>query len=182
VEAHRTLNERKLGRLALHTGSPTMGLKTLQFLALLFTALGLAPSMAHLLEMPNKIKLPAEQYLTVQQIYRGWGLLGIVEILALLSTLALAIRMRKQARAFALSFFAFLCVASNLIVFFSFVYPIDFETNHWAELPDQWQALRMQWEYAHAVDAGLYLIALVALILSVLATDLARVRRRRYRP
>lgn len=43
-----------------------MGLKTIRFLSLLFTALGLGPGMAHLLELPNKINLPAEEYLTVQ--------------------------------------------------------------------------------------------------------------------
>jgi len=34
--------------------------------------------MAHLLELPKKIKLSAEDYLIVQQIYRGWSLLGVV--------------------------------------------------------------------------------------------------------
>lgn len=43
--------------------------------------------MAHLLELPNKINLPAEAYLTIQQIYRGWAFLGIIELAALLSTL-----------------------------------------------------------------------------------------------
>jgi hypothetical protein len=43
------------------------------FLSLLFAALALAPAMAHLLELPNKINLSREDYLKVQQIYRGWA-------------------------------------------------------------------------------------------------------------
>jgi hypothetical protein len=42
-----------------------------RFLALLFVALALAPSAAHLLELPNKIDLAREQYFVVQQIYRA---------------------------------------------------------------------------------------------------------------
>ncbi len=47
-----------------------MRLKVVRFLSLLFTALGLGPGMAHALALPNKINLPAEEYRTVQQIYR----------------------------------------------------------------------------------------------------------------
>jgi len=35
-------------------------------------------------------------------------------------------------------------------------------------LPENWQALRRQWEYAHAVGAGLYVIAFIALTISAL--------------
>lgn len=42
-----------------------------RFLGLLFTALAFAPAAAHLLELPNKIGLSRDDYLTVQQIYRS---------------------------------------------------------------------------------------------------------------
>jgi hypothetical protein len=35
-------------------------------------------------------------------------------------------------------------------------------------LPEHWEALQQQWEYSHATSAGLNLIALMALILSML--------------
>jgi len=145
-----------------------MWLKIVRFLSLFLVALGLAPGMAHALELPNKINLSAEEYLTVQQIYRGWALLGIVEVAALLATLALTLMTRKQKGVFAWSLLAFLCVTANLIIFFSFTFPVNQQTNNWTVLPDNWQALRNQWEYSHAVNAGLYLIALIALILSLL--------------
>ena len=53
-----------------------MWLKAIYFFSLLFAALALCPAMAHLLELPNKMNLSREDYLTVQQIYRGWALQG----------------------------------------------------------------------------------------------------------
>ena len=148
-----------------------MGLNTMRFLSLLFTALALAPSIAHLLELPNKINLSAEDYLTVQQIYRGWVLLGIVVFGALLSTLVLTIIVRKKRRAFILTLIAFLCIVGTLVVFFTFTYPANQQTNNWTMLPANWLELRKQWEYSHATSAGLNLIALITLILSVLVSE-----------
>jgi hypothetical protein len=85
-----------------------VGLKTMRFIALLFTALALAPALAHLLELPNKISFSREDYLTVQQIYRGWALLGFVVAGALLSNLILTIMVRTQVKAFILTLIAFL--------------------------------------------------------------------------
>jgi hypothetical protein len=78
-------------------------LKTIYFLSLLFAALALAPAMAHLLELPNKINLSREDYLKVQQIYRGWALLGFLVVGAFLSTLALTITVRHERKAFILA-------------------------------------------------------------------------------
>lgn len=57
-----------------------MSLTVLRFLAVLFTAVAMAAGFAHLLELPNKISLNREEYLTVQQIYRGWALLGFAVV------------------------------------------------------------------------------------------------------
>jgi hypothetical protein len=46
---------------------------------------------------------------TVQQIYRGWALLGFVVAGALLSTLAVAITVRQERKAFIFALIAFLC-------------------------------------------------------------------------
>ena len=152
-------------------GRKAMGLNTMRFLSLLFTALALAPSLAHLLELPNKINLPAEDYLTVQQIYRGWALLGIVVFGALLSTLVLTIMVRKKRKAFILTLIALLCIVGTQIVFWTFTYPANKATDNWTALPATWLELRNQWEYSHATGAGLNLIALTTLILSVLVRD-----------
>ena len=68
-----------------------MATKTLFVLSILFTAVAMAAEFAHVFELPNKIHLSREDYLTVQQLYRGWALLSIAVLGALLSTLMLTI-------------------------------------------------------------------------------------------
>lgn len=148
-----------------------MASNTIRFLSLLFAALALAPALAHLLELPNKIGLSAEDYLTVQQIYRGWALLGIVVFGALLSTLLLTILMRGRPKIFVLALTAFLCIVGTQVVFWTFTFPANQATDNWTLLPENWRQLREQWEYSHAASAGLNFIALVALILSSLVRD-----------
>lgn len=148
-----------------------LGLDTARFFSLLFAAVALAPALAHLLELPSKIGLSRDDYLTVQQIYRGWALLGIVVFGALLSTLALTIMVRGRRKAFSLALTAFLCIAGTQVLFWTFTFPANQATSNWTMLPENWMALRTQWEYSHAASAVLNLIALVALILSVLVRD-----------
>jgi ABC-type cobalamin transport system permease subunit len=146
-----------------------MLLDTVRFLALLFVALTLAPSAAHALELLNKIDLSHDDYLTVQQIYRGWALLGSVILGALLSTLALAILSRRARRLFALALAAFGCIAAAQLVFWAFTYPANAATRNWTVLGPGWEALRAQWEYSHAVGALFNLAAMVLLIVYMIA-------------
>jgi hypothetical protein len=148
-----------------------MGLAAVRFSSLLFVALALAPALAHLLELPNKIGLARDDYLTVQQIYRGWALLGVVVVAALVSTLLLAIMVRSRPREFVPALMAFFCIAGTQVVFWLFTYPANRQTSNWTVLPDNWMALRAQWEYSHAASAVLNLVALVAVILSMLARE-----------
>lgn len=147
-----------------------MSTKTIYFIALFFVAVALGPALAHLLELPNKIILARDEYLTVQQIYRGWALLGFVVAGALVSTLVLAVRVRREWRAFVFALIAFICIIGTQVVFWTYTYPTNQATNNWTMLPDNWRDLRRQWEYSHATSAGLNLLALVAMILSVLAS------------
>lgn len=140
-----------------------------QFLALLFTALALAPAIAHTLELPNKIGLDRDAYFTVQQIYRGWALLGVVVAGALLSTLALTVLVRRDRRAFGWALLATLCVAGTQVVFWTATAPTNAATRNWTHVPANWEALRLQWEYSHATSAVLNLLALICVIASVLA-------------
>ena len=87
-----------------------MALKTVQFLALVLTALALVPAGAHLFTLLNKMDLAQEQYFILQNIYRGWALFGIVWIGALLANFALAAMLRGRGRPFILALIAGLCV------------------------------------------------------------------------
>jgi ABC-type cobalamin transport system permease subunit len=107
-------------------------------------------------------------YLTVQQIYRGWALLGIAVLGALLSTLILAVFVRDNRRLFYLVLASTLCIAISLLIFFLFTFPANQQTENWTRLPEHWQELRQQWESSHAVSAGLYFVALTALTFATL--------------
>jgi hypothetical protein len=142
-----------------------------RFASLLFTALALGPALAHLLELPNKIALGRDDYFTVQQIYRGWALLGIVVFGALLSTFALAILVRNRPREFTPALAAFLCIAGTQVLFWTFTYPANQATQNWTVSPETWRALRTQWEYSHAGSALLNLAGFVAASIAVLARE-----------
>jgi hypothetical protein len=77
-------------------------------------------------------------YLTVQQIYRGWVLVGFVVAGALLSTLALTITVRQERGAFIFALIAFVCVAGTQVVFWAYTYPANRATKNWTMLPENW--------------------------------------------
>ena len=58
-------------------------------------------------------------------------------------------------------------VALNLLVFFTWTYPANLATENWTRMPADWEALRRQWEYSHAVNAGVTFLALCSVVLSV---------------
>jgi len=154
-----------------------MVLKTFCFLSLLFLALALGASLAHLYELPHKINLSAADYLTVQQIYRGWALLGIAVFGALGSTLAATVLLRGRGARFILTLAGFLCIAAAQVIFWVFTYPVNQATNNWTVLPADWLALRDRWEYSHAAGAVLNLLAFTMLVLSLLVRDTGDTKR-----
>lgn len=148
-----------------------MALQLARFCSLLFAALAFAPAAAHLLELLNKIGLPRDEYLIVQQIYRGWALLGLVVLGALVSTFALAMLTRHRRVEFVPALVATLCIVGTQAVFWTITFPANQATGQWTMLPEGWEALRMQWEYSHAASALLNLTALIAVIVSVLRKE-----------
>src|SRR5690348_12808154 len=103
-----------------------MFLRVLEFLAIVLTAIILMPSGAHFFELPNKIRLVQDQYFVVQNIYRGWALFGTLIFPALVFTALLGFLARDNPLESRLAFFACLCIAASLGVFFGFVYPGNF--------------------------------------------------------
>lgn len=142
-------------------------MKIAQFLALLFTALALVPVGAHLFALPNKMHLDQAGYFTAQGIYRGWAWLGIALIGAILTNAAAAIAVRGQVLPFALAVVGTLLMLATLAIFFAFTFPANQATANWTTVPDDWQFLRRQWEYSHAVNAAITFAAFCATALSV---------------
>jgi hypothetical protein len=137
--------------------------------AFICTAFALGPALAHLFELLNKMPLDQQHYFTVQGIYRGWALFGIPIFGALIALLVLVILLRHQPCPMGWALVAFLAIAGTQAIFWTWTYPANVATNNWTEVPANWQALRANWEYSHAAAAGLDIIAMIALVLSVLA-------------
>jgi hypothetical protein len=146
-----------------------MAIRIWQFLAVIFTALALVPVGAHLMELPAKIDMPEGPYFVVQQIYRGWAFAGVVIFAAILSNFASASLTRHNPRQFWPSLAAGLLISATLAVFFAWTYPANQATGNWTSAPQDWERLRIQWEYSHAVNALLTLVALVCAIVAALS-------------
>ena len=145
-----------------------MALRLIQFLATILTALALMPSGAHLAALPNKMAMAQTAYFVAQQIYTGWALFGIVLFGALAANLAHAIVLRRLGRSFGYALASFLLVAANLAIFFVWTFPTNQATNNWTVVPNNWNKLRIQWEYSHAVNAVVTFAALVCVVIAVL--------------
>ena len=143
-------------------------LRTLYFLALMLTAIAMGASLAHFFELPNKIGIGASDYLTVQRNYDHWWIVGLIVPLAFLSVLALTISLRGTGAPFTLALVALVLLVAELAVFWGVTAPVNRATENWTTLPANWETLRAQWEYSHAVRAMLYVVALGALVMSLL--------------
>jgi hypothetical protein len=144
-------------------------LKIVQFLAIVLTAVVLIPEGAHFFERFAKMDLPPDQYMTVQQIYRGWALFGAVIVAALAANLALAILSRGQRGPLLWAAAAFVLIAATLAIFFAWTFPANQATDNWTVAPENLSALRTQWENSHAANALLTFVALICATIASLS-------------
>lgn len=153
-------------------GETTVGMiavtRILQFLAIVLSALALIPAGAHLAALPNKIDLPQSEYFTVQGIYHGWAVLGLLWPGALVVNVLLAICVRSQSGPFRAALLAALCFVLMLVIFVLWTLPANQATQNWTTVPANWDQLRRQWEYSHAVNTALVFAALCLATLSAL--------------
>ena len=145
-----------------------MALRLIQFLAIILTALALVPSGAHLAALPNKMAMAQAAYFVAQQIYNGWALFGIVLFGALVTNLAHTIVLRKLGRSCGYALASLLFIAASLVVFFVWTFPTNQATNNWTVVPQNWNDLRIRWEYSHAANAAVTFAALVCVVVAVL--------------
>ncbi|MDL2402273.1 anthrone oxygenase family protein [Rhizobium mayense] len=163
---------------------------TLQILTILVVAVAMALALAHLLELPGKMRLSKEDYLIVQQIYYpGFTIGGVAEPLGTLLILLLLFLTPVNTIAFWLSAAAFAAMVLMHAVFWLLIQPVN---NFWlkdielkglgagffshdpfgghrtetAAKPD-WTMLRDRWEWSHAARAALGLLAFILLVTAV---------------
>jgi len=141
----------------------------LRFCSIISVGICLVPAGAHLFELPNKIGLAPADYMIVQRIYAGWWLFAIPIFMALVLTAVNTIVVRSNRTAFWFSLSAFVCLAATQAIFWTFTYPMNAASSSWTVMPEPFETVRFQWEYSHAVNAGLTFVALSAITLAVLA-------------
>jgi len=144
------------------------------FVALMATAVALGPALAHLFELPNKVDLPKVDYFVVQQIYAGWSLLGGLLVVQFVAIASVVVTSRDDRRLRILAALALVCLIGAQALFWIFTYPANAATANWTMQPENWQALRSQWEYSHAAGAMLQLVAMACLSLGAVGDNRRR--------
>jgi Domain of unknown function (DUF1772) len=149
-----------------------MGERLLRFSPVMFTAVTMSAALAHLLELPAKMRYEPSLYVRLHRtLYWNYGRIsGVAEILALVSTGGLAWRLRKRRdRAFPFAISAAACLAAAHAAFWRWVSPVNRTMVTWPldSIPSDWSGWRDQWEYTHAVRAVLVTAALAALVYSL---------------
>ncbi|MFC4495640.1 hypothetical protein ACFPA8_16040 [Streptomyces ovatisporus] len=158
-------------------------------LAVLLAAAVMAPAVAHVLELPGKMRLSRAEYVVVQRIYYpGFTFAGFGEFVAIAVT-AVALALTEAGSAgFALRAVALAALAGVQAVYWLRVHPVN---GFWLEGEDldrfssgffafrarrggadpgghvEWTALRDRWEYGHATRAVLAVVSLVLLVVAL---------------
>jgi hypothetical protein len=160
-----------------------------QILTVLLVAVALASTLAHVMELPGKLRLSKESYLAVQSIYYpGFTVAGgIGEFGGIIATFVLTMLMPAGTAQFWLTLGALLALLAMHAVYWALTHPVN---NFWlkdvqlqgfsagffsfglskhgndAQALD-WTALRDRWEYSHVLRAGLALLGFILLVTAV---------------
>ena len=150
-----------------------MLLKTWRFMTVILTALSAGLSFAHLLELPPRVfYFDARLWVatTTKGLYALFGTVGAVtEVGSILTAVVLVFSTRGRGAAFCLTSAGATLLALAFASWVAFVAPVNAELAKWTadSFPADWTRYRDQWEYAHAANAVVKLVALCALVLSV---------------
>ncbi|MBD1919364.1 MULTISPECIES: DUF1772 domain-containing protein [Cyanophyceae] len=152
-----------------------MRLKIWRFITLLLSALVTGMAFCHALELPAKMRYPADLYVTLQNsLYVAFGpphIGALIELAAPVSAIALAILVphRRPALPWTLTAVGFMLLAFP-ILFFVFIEPVNtvFRAATPDAVPANWEQIRRQWEYSHLARFFCHLVAFSALVISAL--------------
>lgn len=163
----------------------------LQVVTVFLVSIAMALSLAHALELPGKLRLDKEAYLTVQPIYYpGFTIGGLGEGLGMLATLTLLYVTAAESPAFLWTLAGFIALVVMHACYWILTHPVN---RFWLKDqslgglgagffafgsggrgpsaqpdPDQrWKELRNRWELSHVVRAVLGAAALLALTVAV---------------
>lgn len=155
-------------------------LTTLRFICVILVTLVLVPVAAHALELPGKLRLAKEAYVTVQSIYYpGFTLIGMAEPIAVFATASLLAATPPGTAGFWLTLTALIALGAMHAVFWLTTQPVNrvwlenmklgaagsrfFGKAHDSGESRDWTQLRDRWEHSHVLRATLTLVAFLAL-------------------
>lgn len=152
---------------------------------LLLVGIAMALSLAHVAELPGKMRLDRETYLAVQQIYYpGFTIGGIAEPLGALAVLALLILTPLPGVRLWWAVLALGCLVGMQLVFWFVTQPVNaawtrdmnlqgpgglFFSLFPVEISGDWTRLRDIWEYSHVSRALLGMIAFLSIARVIMA-------------
>jgi hypothetical protein len=153
----------------------------LRIVTVLVVVLATIPAVSHALELPGKMRLTRDEYVTMQRVYYpGYTMAGIAEPMGILLILVLLFYAPTGHPAV----WCILALAGVVMmqgIYWLVTHPVNkvwmtgqrlsapsagfFATGaHSAENHD-WVALRNRWEYSHVARAGCAVAALIALLI-----------------
>ena len=145
-----------------------------RFITLMLASFSLSLSMAHLLELPQRMQFDQQLWVrvtVVENVYKLFGSVGAVfEVTAILTAIVLAFLVRKHGSTFYWTLGGAILLVLAFVSWIVFVLPMNAEFAQWGTnpIPADWTRYREQWEYAHAVNALIKIIGLSLLVISVL--------------
>jgi hypothetical protein len=152
-----------------------MLLRVWRFITLLFTALALTMTSAHLLELPQKMTYDASLYTAVNTtMYRYFAIVGGIYTVGSIVTaivLAILVRRRRATRRWTLA--GAMALVLGFLSWLMLVDPVNTQVAAAQQtspttVPALWMGFRDQWEYGHATGFVFQLLGFSALIVSVL--------------
>ncbi len=150
-----------------------MAIKIARFVTLVLSALALTMTSAHVLELPQKLRYPADLYAAVNgSLYKYFAIVGgLYMVAAILSACVLVWLVRGRHPAFEWAalgaLFSILSFASWLVI----VQPVNAEVaraqaSGFGAVQAVWSRLQGRWEYGHVTGFLLELVGFSALAVS----------------
>jgi hypothetical protein len=130
--------------------------------------------MTHLLELPQRMQFDQQLWVRVtviENVYRLFGSVGAVfETTAILTAIVLVFLIYKRGSTFYWALGGAILLVLAFVSWIMFVAPMNAEFALWLTNPVSvdWTRYRDQWEYGHAANALIKIIALSLLVISVL--------------
>lgn len=141
-----------------------------QLMAVALVAVAMAATLGGALSLPARLQLQPTDYVMAQRLDHSALLIGALGVLALAASVVHSFLVRGNAAAFAWSIVAVAGLAAAQIVFWSVAFPIIALTESWTVVPEEFETIRHQWEYALASAGVLSFGALLALVRAIEAS------------